>query len=114
MIPVQKMILKRHSKLFETNTFTTPQPVRILSLLFFDNNLHLITVRCATDHPQQSLYQLLALANAYADDPAIQKKTKEPRVLGAVKILEQLKKDKKLKETISQMERMCSSKFQTC
>ncbi len=69
-----------------------------------------IAVRCATDHPQQTLYQLLALSNAYADDPVTHKKTKEPRVLGAAKILEQLRKYPILKEVIVQMERMCSSK----
>lgn len=86
----------------ETKTF------RLTELLFRS-----ITVRCASDHPQQTLYQLLALANAYADDPVTHKKTKEPRVLGAVKILEKLKKEQKLMNVVVQMEKMCSSKSLT-
>lgn len=70
-----------------------------------------IAVRCAIDHPQQTLYQLFSLANAYADDPAVHKKTKEARVLGAAKILEQLKRDAKLMEVVAQMEVMCSSEL---
>ncbi|KAG4079703.1 hypothetical protein HA402_009089 [Bradysia odoriphaga] len=68
-----------------------------------------VMVRCATDHPQQTLYQLLALSNAYADDPATHKATKEPRVLGAAKILDKLRKDTRLREIVTQMERMCST-----
>lgn len=65
--------------------------------------------RCAIDHPQQTIYQILALANAYADDSTASNSTaKPPRVLGATILIDRLKRNEKTMLAVSQMSEMCN------
>lgn len=77
-----------------------------LSICFFNYILE----RCALDHPHHTIYQILALSNAYADDNSKLNKNPEPRVLGAKQLMSNLHKNKKTTLIVSQMDDMCSGK----
>lgn len=76
------------------------------------SHLVLFSERCAIDHPQQTIYQILALANAYVDDTTASNRTaKSSRVLGASMLIDRLKKNEKTMLVVSQMSEMCKGKI---
>lgn len=70
--------------------------------------------RCATEHPQHSMYQVLALNNAYADDASRLSNNPDPRMLGAQKLLDKLQQNEKTTLILSQMTEMCNGKLHYC
>lgn len=70
-----------------------------------------IVDRCAIEHPQQTIYQILALANANADNTSQLSTTPEPRVLGAKKLLATLQRNNDTTLVVSQMTEMCKGKI---
>lgn len=67
---------------------------------------------CALQHPHHVLPKILALVNAFKDDEFIadkiqkSKMSNSPRTNAAVKLLQRLKGEAKLRDIIIQMERM--------
>lgn len=69
------------------------------------------TERCAQDHPQQTIYQILALTNAYMDDSMVTEQSlQQPRMLGAKKLLDRLQRGSKTTLIVAQMSEMCKGK----
>lgn len=86
-------------------------PQNSLIYSYFDS------VKCAIDHPHHVLPKVFALVNAFKDDiyihdPRQKKKTvsSSPRTDAAINLLQRLKGDARLRDTIIQMERMCEGK----
>lgn len=61
--------------------------------------------RCAVDHPHHTLSLILALVNSYADS-AEQLVQQEPRVVGAIRLWNKLKRLKELHPIMKQLESM--------
>lgn len=76
------------------------------------------SVKCAVDHPHHVLPKVFALVNAFKDeiyikDPKQKTKTvsSSPRTDAAAKLLQRLKGDARLRDTIIEMERMNEGSF---
>lgn len=66
--------------------------------------------RCSLDHPYHTLYQILALSNAFKDDngsTSSKHSSLPPRVVGAQDLLRKLKKVPRISAIVSQIEKMC-------
>lgn len=87
--------------------------VRNLIIYIFDLNFNrifnskLFVERCAIDHPYHTIHQILALTNAFKDDPTSKPASTPQRVHGARKLLQKLKNNSNLRSILQQMEKMC-------
>lgn len=72
----------------------------------FTKTIFTLLLRCCREHPHHTLSHILALANSYEDFEGKVKPEPEARVLGAVQMLTELKKDKGVNDTVIEMDRV--------
>ena len=74
----------------------------------FERQIYNIVKRCAEEHPHHTLPIILALANSDRDDKytevSINASSKDHRVQGATKLIQELKKDPHLEDVIEKMD----------
>lgn len=74
----------------------------------FERQIYNVVKRCAQDYPHHTLPIILALANSDRDDKytevSIKASSKDHRMQGATKLIQELKKDPHLKDVIEKMD----------
>lgn len=66
--------------------------------------------KCAVEHPHHTIPIILALSNANSDrrytNAAVNTVSNEPRVLGAIRLMQKLRNNEKTKNIVQKMERL--------